>query len=274
MDIIIIIKAIILGIVEGLTEFLPISSTGHLIVFDSLLDFQSNQKVFEISIQLGAILAIIFEYRRYLFDTLMSIGKKPESTRLTLNLIIAFIPAAVVGVLFIKQIKYYLFNPISVATALFIGGLIILWAEKRQKNHRTTAIASINDIHPKDALIIGLAQITALIPGTSRSGSTIIGGMLWGLNRKTATEFSFFLAIPVMIAATSFDIIQNYHAFKQNDIILIIIGLISAFFAGLFSVRALLKYVSHKDYIPFAWYRMIFGGFILITSLLGLISWQ
>ena len=266
-------KALILGIIEGLTEFLPISSTGHLIVFGSLLDFKSNARVFEIAIQLGAVLAVVFEYRRRFAHVLTHVGRDKTVNRFVLNLAVAFIPAAVVGLLFSKQIKTVLFNPISVATALVLGGFFILWVEKRQIR-KTPKVTNVDDMSVKDALVVGLAQIFALIPGTSRSGSTIMGGMLWGLDRKVATEFSFFLAVPVMIAATTYDVLKHYKYFSAQDIGLIVIGFVSAFIAGLLAVKALLKFVASKNYVPFAYYRILFGGLILLTWGLGWVKWD
>ena len=266
------LKALLMGIVEGLTEFLPISSTGHLIVLGDLLNFHSKGKVFEIAIQLGAVLAVIVEYRRRFAHVVTHIGRERETNRFVLNLVIAFIPAAVVGLLFNKQIKAFLFNPLSVATALVLGGLLILWIEKRQRS-RAPKISRVEDMRPRDALMVGLAQILALIPGTSRSGSTIMGGMLWGLERKTATEFSFFLAVPVMITATLYDMLKHYSEFSVADLQLIAVGFVAAFVAGLLAVKALLKFVASKDYVPFAWYRIVFGGIILITWWGGWVQW-
>ncbi len=266
-------KALILGIIEGLTEFLPISSTGHLIVFASLLDFKSNERVFEIAIQLGAVLAVVYEYRARFSHVVRNIGRDKTVNRFVMNLAVAFIPAAVVGLLFSKQIKAVLFNPISVATALVIGGLIILWVEKRQ-TRMTPKVTSVDDMRMKDALVVGLAQVLSLIPGTSRSGSTIMGGMVWGLERKVATEFSFFLAVPVMIAATTYDISKHYKDFSMEDIGLIVIGFVAAFVAGLLAVKALLKFVATRNYVPFAYYRIIFGGLILLTWMFGWVQWD
>lgn len=272
MEIILFIKALILGIVEGLTEFLPVSSTGHLIVAGNLLNFESTGEVFDITIQLGAILAIIFEYKHRFAHIITHIGKEPATNRFVLNLAIAFIPAAVVGLIFSNQIKHYLFNPISVATALIIGGFLILWIERRQSRIEPK-IKTVEQMRPIDALVVGLAQILALIPGTSRSGSTIMGGMLWGIERKTATEFSFFLAVPVMIAATGYDMLKHIHEFTRDDLLLIAVGFIAAFISALIAVKALLRFVSHKNYIPFAWYRIIFGGIIILTWLTGWVKW-
>ena len=273
MDIVIMFKALILGIIEGLTEFLPISSTGHLIVFGSLLDFKSNERVFEIAIQLGAVLAVVFEYRKRFSHVIRNVGHDKIVNRFVINLMVAFIPAAVVGLLFSKYIKEVLFNPIIVAIALVVGGFIILWVEKRQM-HRTPKVTSVDDMRVKDALVVGLAQILALIPGTSRSGSTIMGGMIWGLERKVATEFSFFLAVPVMIAATTYDVLKHYKDFSAQDIGLIVIGFVAAFVAGLLAVKALLKFVASKNYVPFAYYRIVFGGLILLTWWFDWVKWD
>lgn len=272
MDIIIMLKALILGFIEGLTEFLPISSTGHLIVFGSLLDFHSKGKVFEIAIQLGAVLAVVFEYRARFTNVILNFGRDREVNRFVLNLVIAFIPAAIMGFLFSKQIKELLFNPVSVAVALVLGGFVILWVEKRTL-HTPPKVQTVEAMRPKDALMVGLAQVLALIPGTSRSGSTIMGGMLWGLERKVATEFSFFLAVPMMIAATFYDIIKNRDLFTLADVGLILIGFIAAFVSGLVAVRALLRFVSRKNYVPFAYYRIGFGGLILLTWMTGWVKW-
>lgn len=272
MDIILLLKALILGIVEGLTEFLPISSTGHLIVAGDLLNFHSNGKVFEIAIQLGAVLAVIFEYRQRFGQVIRGIGKERTANRFVLNLAVAFVPAAVVGLLFSKQIKLYLFNPVTVAAMLVLGGFFILWVEKRQQS-RSPKVVNVDDMHPIDAFVVGCAQICALVPGTSRSGSTIMGGMLWGLERKVATEFSFFLAVPMMIAATFYDILKHYEFFTWQDIGLIAVGFVAAFFAGLLAVKALLKFLATKNYVPFAYYRIVFGGLILLTWAMGWVQW-
>lgn len=272
MDILQLGKALILGIIEGLTEFLPISSTGHLIVFGDLLNFHSNGKVFEISIQLGAVLAVIFEYRQRFARVVGGIGRDKNVNRFVFNLMIAFIPAAAIGFLFNDPIKAYLFNPVTVAAMLVLGGFFILWVEKRQ-NGREPKVKTVDDMRARDALVVGIAQVFALVPGTSRSGSTIMGGMLWGLERKAATEFSFFLAVPVMIAATFYSILKYYKLFSAQDIGLIAVGFVSAFAAGLLSVKALLKFVSSKNYVPFAYYRIIFGGIILLTWSMGWVDW-
>lgn len=272
MDILLILKALVLGVVEGLTEFLPISSTGHLIVFGSLLNFESKGKVFEIAIQLGAVLAVIFEYRQRFKTIISGFGRDKQANSFVLNLAVAFVPAAIVGLLFSKYIKAVLFNPISVAVALILGGLMILWIEKRAVQY-TPRVKSVDEMRVKDALAVGVAQIFALIPGTSRSGSTIMGGMWWGIERKAATEFSFFLAVPMMIAATGYDVFKHRNDFTVDDLSLIAVGFVAAFIAGLLAVKALLKFVSAKNYVPFAYYRLIFGGIILITWLTGWVEW-
>lgn len=273
MDFMIVLKALMMGLVEGFTEFLPISSTGHLIVFGNLVGFHSNHKVFEIAIQLGAVLAVVFEYRQRFAGVLHGLGKDKKANRFVLNLAVAFMPAAVMGLLFSKQIKEYLFNPLSVAVMLVLGGFFILWVEKRQ-SYTVPKKIDVDALRPVDALMIGIAQVFALIPGTSRSGSTIMGGMLWGIERKTATEFSFFLAVPMMVAATAYDVLKHYQFFTLHDIGLILIGFVAAFVSGLVAVKALLRFVSKKNYIPFAYYRIVFGIVIIILWLSGWISWE
>ena len=272
MDIVLLLKALVLGIVEGITEFLPISSTGHLIIAADVLEFNSTEKVFEIAIQLGAVLAVVYEYRQRFSHVLFNLGRDAQVNRFVTNLVIAFIPAAVVGLLFSSQIKALLFNPITVATALIVGGLIIFWAERRQKRVQPRVL-NVDDMTAKDALLVGCAQILALIPGTSRSGSTIIGGMLGGLERKVATEFSFFLAVPIMFAATGYQILKYREHFSADDVATIGIGFVAAFISGLFAVRALLKFLATSNYVPFAWYRVIFGGIILLTWATGVVDW-
>ncbi len=273
MDIVLLIKALLLGIVEGLTEFLPISSTGHLIVAGDLINFHDSSQVFEVAIQLGAVLAVVFEYRQRFSRVMKGIGRDREVNRFVFNLGVAFMPAAVVGLIFSKQIKHYLFNPITVAIALVVGGLIIFLIEKYQKN-RPPKVTDVDKMSWKDALTVGLAQILALIPGTSRSGSTIMGGMAFGLSRTVATEFSFFLSVPIMFAATFYDIYKNHEAFTSQSLGVISVGFIAAFISGLLAVRALLKFVSTNTFIPFAWYRIIFGIFILISWQFNWINWS
>lgn len=273
VDILFFLKALFLGIVEGITEFLPISSTGHLIVIGDLINFKSDYKVFEVVIQLGAVLAVVFEYRLRFKNIITSFGRDAQVNRFVFYLGIAFIPAAAVGFLFIHQIKERFFNPISVAMALIIGGVVILAVERFQKN-RTAPVNEIDTMTWKNALAVGLSQILALIPGASRSGSTIMGGMLFGLSRKAATEFSFFLAVPVMFAATFYDVYKHYDKFNSTDIPVIAVGFIAAFASGLFAIRALLKFLSRNNYVPFAWYRIVFGGLILLLWAMGWVSWS
>ncbi|MGB7649639.1 MAG: undecaprenyl-diphosphate phosphatase [Gallionella sp.] len=273
MDIILLLKAAILGIVEGLTEFLPISSTGHLILVGDLLNFNDARgKVFEIVIQFAAILAVCWEYRAKLASVSSGLIQKQEAAqRFTLNLFIAFLPLAILGLLFGKAIKAHLFAPIPVALAFIIGGLIILWAEKRQ---HVVTIASVEDMHWRDALKMGLAQALALIPGTSRSGSTIIGGLFFGLSRKAATEFSFFLAIPTITMATLYEVVKYRHDFHAEDMGIFLVGSIASFISAFFAVRALLRYISRHDFTAFAWYRIAFGLIVLATYFTGVVNWS
>lgn len=260
MDILILIKAFILGVVEGATEFLPISSTGHLIIVGDLLQFNSERdKVFKIVIQLGAILAICWEYRARLGHVVAHVSE-PASKRLFANIALGFLPAAFLGVLFHDEIKEYLFSPLTVAMALIVGGFAILLIEKYKPAPDT---ATIDDMDWKHAFKIGLAQSLALFPGVSRAGATILGGVVFGLSRKAAAEYSFFLAIPVMFAATFYDIYKNWGLLHANDTPIFAVGFITAFFSALLMVRGLLKYVSNHDFRLFAWYRIVFGLIVL-----------
>ncbi len=256
--------AIVLGLVEGLTEFLPVSSTGHLIVAGSLLGYTGEQaKMFEIVIQAGAILAVCWEYRVKLVHVAAGLGRDPVARRFAANLVIAFLPAAVLGLALAKTIKAALFAPVPVACAFVVGAFLILWVERRQKtNPAAVRIDDVDAMRWPDALKVGFAQAFALIPGTSRSGATIIGGMLFGLSRKAATEFSFFLAIPTLFAATA------YELWKGGQ--LITAASAPAFAAG----RWLIRYVAHHDFVPFAWYRIAFGAVILATAYLGIVRWE
>ncbi|MBN8765737.1 MAG: undecaprenyl-diphosphatase [Thiobacillus sp. SCN 64-317] len=267
----ILLHALILGIVEGLTEFLPVSSTGHLILVGQLLNFNDDKgKVFEIAIQFAAILAVVWEYRARLGHALVNVTTEPASRRLAINLFVAFLPAAVLGFLFIKQIKHYLFNPIVVASALIIGGVLILWAERRQHVVRAE---TVDDMTWRDALKVGFAQALAMIPGTSRSGATIIGGLFFGLSRKTATEFSFFLAIPTMFAATFYDVFKNRALFSADDIGLFAVGSAASFISALLAVRGLIRFISRHDFTVFAWYRIVFGLLVLLSAYTGWVDW-
>jgi len=267
----ILLHALILGIVEGLTEFLPVSSTGHLILVGQLLNFNDDKgKVFEIAIQFAAILAVVWEYRARLGHALVNVTTEPASRRLAINLFVAFLPAAVLGFLFIKQIKHYLFNPIVVASALIIGGVLILWAERRKHVVRAE---TVDDMTWRDALKVGFAQALAMIPGTSRSGATIIGGLFFGLSRKTATEFSFFLAIPTMFAATFYDVFKNRALFSADDIGLFAVGSAASFISALLAVRGLIRFIRRHDFTVFAWYRIVFGLLVLLSAYTGWVDW-
>jgi undecaprenyl-diphosphatase len=265
------IHAIILGLVEGLTEFLPVSSTGHLILVGQLLGFNDDKgKVFEIAIQFAAILAVVWEYRARLAHTLISISSESVSQRLAINLMVGFMPAAVLGFLFLKQIKHYLFNPFVVASTFIIGGFLILWAERRQ---HVVHAESIDDMTWRDALKVGFAQALAMIPGTSRSGATIIGGLFFGLSRRAATEFSFFLAIPTMFAATLYDVYKNRDLFSLDDIALFAIGGTVSFISAFIAVRGLIRFISRHDFTVFAWYRIAFGIIVLVSAQMGWVDW-
>lgn len=272
MDILLLIKAAILGVVEGATEFLPISSTGHLILAGDLLNFMDHAKrsVFEIAIQLGAILAVVWEYRTRFVSTFAGMGRDPLANRLIVNLAIAFLPLAMLGLAFGDTIKHYLFKPVPVALAFIIGALIILWAEKRQ---HTVTIHSVDDIRPQDALKLGLAQAVALIPGMSRSGSTIIGGLFFGLSRKAAAEFSFFLAVPTLGIASVYSMYKDRALLSMDDMGAWAMGFIFAFISAMIAVRALIRYVSHHDFTIFAWYRIVFGVIVLVTAYTGVVDW-
>lgn len=272
MDVILLLKALVLGIVEGLTEFLPVSSTGHLIIAGDLLGFNDERgKVFEIAIQLAAILAVVWEYRRKLGQVLVGLPSDRGAQRFAFNLAVAFLPAAVLGLLFASAIKAYLFNPISVATAFIVGALLILWAERRRHEVR---INSVDDMTWKDALRVGFAQALALIPGTSRSGATIIGGLFFGLSRRAATEFSFFLAIPTMIAATFYDVYKHRDLLSADDLGMFAVGGLASFASAFLAVRGLLRYISRHDFTIFAWYRIAFGVLVLLTAYTGLVDWS
>lgn len=265
------IQALILGVVEGLTEFLPISSTGHQIIVADLLDFTGDRfNAFNIIIQLGAILAVVWEFRGKIFEVVSGLPTQRKAQRFTVNLLIAFLPAVVLGVIFADLIHHYLFNPITVATALVIGGVIMLWAERRE--HEVHA-ETVDDITWKDALKVGLAQCLAMIPGTSRSGSTIIGGLLFGLSRKTATEFSFFLAMPTMVGAAVYSGYKYRDLFQPADLPVFAIGFVTSFIFAMIAVKGLLKFIASHSYAVFAWYRIAFGLLILATWQFGWIDW-
>ena len=268
--------ALILGIVEGLTEFLPISSTGHLIVAGSLAGYTGEQaKTFEIVIQAGAILAVCWEFRAKLASVLRGLFTERAAQRFALNLVVAFLPAAALGLAFNKAIKAHLFAPVPVACAFIAGAFVIIWAERRQKTRpETVRIASIDDMRWTDALKVGFAQALALVPGTSRSGATIIGGMLFGLSRVAATEFSFFLAIPTLFAATLYSLWKDASLLSSASLPAFGVGFAAAFLSAFACVRWLIRYVAHHDFVPFAWYRIAFGAVILATAYAGIVKWD
>lgn len=268
------IKALIMGLVEGFTEFLPISSTGHLILTASLLNFTGEKvKVFEIVIQGGAMLAVFWEYRARIGRVLAGLFSEPKAQRFALNVLIGFLPAAALGAVFSSKIKQYLFAPVPVALAFIVGGIIILWAEHLQKSRPVARVQSVDDMTLLDALKVGLAQTLALIPGTSRSGATIIGAMFFGLSRQAATEYSFFLAMPTLMGATVYSLYKERALLSMADLPMFGIGSVAAFISAFLCVRWLLRYISSHDFTPFAWYRIVFGLVILGTSYGGLVQW-
>lgn len=265
MDTIILFKAFILGLVEGATEFLPVSSTGHLIILGDLINFNDDSsKVFEIFIQLGAILAICWEYREKLALVAKGALNDQSSQRFIINIAGGFLPAAVLGLIFHSKIKEFLFSPITVATALIVGGLVILYVENRQLK---PTVENADDMTFTQAIKVGFAQSLALIPGTSRSGATILGGMIFGLSRKVATEFSFFVAVPIMFAATFYDLYKSRDLLSSDDISVFAIGFITAFLAALVAIKVLLKYVATHDFKLFAYYRIALGMIVLLYFL-------
>lgn len=273
MDLILLLKALCLGFVEGLTEFLPISSTGHLILVGDLLDFNDDKgKLFEIVIQSGAILAVCWEYRTRLWSVACGLSRGEQSARrFAVNLVVAFLPAAALGLLFAGAIKSHLFRPVPVALAFIVGGLLILWAERREHIIR---IREVDEMGWRDALKVGLAQAVALIPGTSRSGATIIGGLFFGLSRRAATEFSFFLAIPTLFAATFYDLYKYRHLLRFEDIGMFVAGFVASFVSAFLAVRGLLRFISRHDFTIFAWYRIVFGIVVLATAYGGAVNWS
>ncbi len=272
MDFTLFVKAAVMGIVEGLTEFLPISSTGHLILAGSLLNFTGEKiKVFEIAIQTGAIFAVILVYWQRLRDTAAGITSQPRAQRFTLNVLIAFVPAVVLGLLFGKAIKAHLFTPVVVATTFIVGGFIILWAESRPQT--AARVQSVDDMTALDALKVGLVQCLAMVPGTSRSGATIIGGMLLGLSRHAATDFSFFLAIPTLIGAGAYSLWKERAILSLADVPMFAVGLLFSFVSAWVCVRWLLRYIASHDFKAFAWYRIAFGVVVLATAYSGAVTW-
>ena len=273
MDIVLLAKAAVMGIVEGLTEFLPISSTGHLILAGSLLGMDDAKgKVFDIAIQTGAILAVILVYWQKIRQTVVELPRQAKARRLALNVLIGFLPAVVLGLLFGKLIKAHLFTPVVVATTFILGAFVILWAEKRPPG--SVRLEHVDDMTPLDALKVGLVQCFAMVPGTSRSGATIIGGMLLGLSRKAATDFSFFLAIPTLIGAGVYSLVKERALLSWSDAPMFAVGLLFSFLSAWVCVRWLLRYISSHSFVPFAWYRIVFGVVVLWTWHSGWIAWN
>lgn len=283
MDLILLIKAALMGVVEGLTEFLPISSTGHLILAGSLLDFTGEAaKVFEIAIQTGAMFAVVWQYRERVSSTFAGITHDPIAQRLVRNLVVAFIPAAVFGLLLGKAVKAKLFHPVPVAMAFIVGGILILvierWHHRRygardDAGTRQARVESVDEMSALDALKVGLMQCLALVPGTSRSGSTIIGAMVFGFSRRCATEFSFYLGIPTLMAAGAYSVWKERAALHAADLPMFVVGTVVSFFAALLCIRWLIRYISTHDFTLFAWYRIVFGGIVLLTAYTGLVTW-
>jgi undecaprenyl-diphosphatase len=277
-------KAAVMGIVEGLTEFLPISSTGHLILAASLLDFTGGAvKVFEVAIQTGAMLAVIWQYRERLARTFGGLGRDPVAQRFARNVLIAFLPAVAFGLLLGSAIKAHLFHPVPVALAFVVGGVIILWVERRHRaaygerdleGQRHARVETVDDMSALDALKVGLVQCLALIPGTSRSGATIIGAMVFGFSRKAATEFSFYLAIPTLVGAGAYSVLKERGALSVADLPMFAVGTVFAFASALLCIRWLIRYVSTHDFSAFAWYRIVFGGLVLLTAWTGWVEWK
>lgn len=284
MDAWVLAKAAVMGIVEGLTEFLPISSTGHLILAASLLDFTGRSvKVFEVAIQTGAMFAVIWEYRERLGRTFGGLARDPVAQRFSRNVLIAFVPAVVFGLLLGGLIKAHLFHPVPVALAFVLGGVVILWVERRHhraygerdlEGARHARVETVDDMSALDAVKVGLVQCFALIPGTSRSGATIIGAMLFGFSRRAATEFSFYLAIPTLIGAGAYSVWKERDALSMADLPMFMVGTAFAFVSALLCIRWLIRYVSTHDFSAFAWYRIVFGGLVLLTAWTGWVDWK
>ncbi|HSO44014.1 MAG TPA: undecaprenyl-diphosphate phosphatase [Rhodoferax sp.] len=275
MDIVLLIKAAIMGVVEGLTEFLPISSTGHLILAGALLGFDDDKaKVFDIAIQTGAIFAVILVYWQKIRDTVLALPTEKQAQRFALNVLIAFVPAVILGLLYGKAIKAHLFTPVVVASMFIIGGFIIIWAERRQQSKPSaTRVHDVDAMTAMDALKVGLAQCTAMIPGMSRSGATIIGGMLFGLSRKAATDFSFFLAIPTLIGAGAYSLLKDRALLSVADAPMFAVGLVMSFLSAWLCIRWLLRFISTHSFVGFAYYRIVFGVVVLATAWTGTVNW-
>ncbi|MCF8160826.1 MAG: undecaprenyl-diphosphate phosphatase [Polaromonas sp.] len=276
MDIVLLIKAAIMGVVEGLTEFLPISSTGHLILAGALLGFDDEKaKVFDIAIQTGAIFAVILVYWQKIRDTVLALPTEKQAQRFALNVLIAFFPAVILGLLYGKAIKAHLFTPVVVASMFIIGGFIILWAERRQQNKPSaTRVHDVESMTALDALKVGLAQCTAMIPGMSRSGATIIGGMLFGLSRRAATDFSFYLAIPTLIGAGAYSLYKDRALLSWADTPVFGVGLAMSFLSAWLCIRWLLRYIASHSFVGFAYYRIVFGIVVLATAWTGTVNWS
>ena len=279
MDIVLLLKAAVMGVVEGLTEFLPISSTGHLILAGSLLGFDDDKaKVFDIAIQTGAIFAVILVYWQKIKSTVLALPTQRSARLFALNVLVGFLPAVVLGLLFGKFIKAHLFTPVVVASTFILGGLIILWVEAWGRGGTSNAaqkpqVQSADDMTVLDALKVGLVQCLAMIPGTSRSGATIIGGMLLGLSRKAATDFSFYLAIPTLIGAGAYSLFKERALLSMDDLPLFGVGLVVSFISAWLCVRWLLRYIASHSFVVFAWYRIAFGLLVLATAWSGLVVW-
>ena len=272
VDIVVLLKAALMGVVEGLTEFLPISSTGHLILAGALLGFDdAKAKVFDIAIQTGAIFAVILVYWQKIRATLIALPRQRQAQRFALNVVIGFVPAVVLALIFGKLIKAHLFTPVVVASTFILGGFVILWAERRPQS--AARIHSVDDMTAWDALKVGLVQCLAMVPGTSRSGATIIGGMLLGLSRKAATDYSFFLAIPTLIGAGVYSLYKERELLQVADLPMFAVGLVFSFISAWLCVRWLLRYISSHSFVPFAYYRIVFGVLVLVTAGMGWVTW-
>jgi len=284
LDPLLLLKAALMGVVEGLTEFLPISSTGHLILAASLLDFTGPMvKVFDIAIQTGAMFAVVWEYRDRLRRTVAGLTHDAVAQRFARNVLIAFAPAVVFGLALGSTIKAHLFNPVAVAVALVVGGFVMLWVERRHRRaygvrdmegRRQARVETVDDMTARDALLVGLLQCLALIPGTSRSGATIIGAMVLGFSRKCATEFSFYLGIPTLMGAGAYSVWKERAALQWADAPLFAVGLVLSFVSALLCIRWLIRFVSTHDFTGFAWYRIVFGGIVLLTAYMGWVDWK
>jgi undecaprenyl-diphosphatase len=275
MDIALLLKAAIMGVVEGLTEFLPISSTGHLILTATLLNWHGEKvKLFEVVIQTGAIMAIVSLYMQRLVQTVVGLPRERVAQRFTGNILLGFFPAALAGVLFIDVIKGVLFSPLVVAGGFIAGGIVMLWVEARQARQPSQRIDDVDAVSWKDALAVGLIQMLALIPGVSRSGATIIGAMALGFSRKSATEFSFFLAIPMLFGAAAYDLFRNHHLLTMEDVPVFTVGLVVSWLSAWVCVKWLMRYVVSHTFVPFAWYRIGFGLLIVLTASLGWVDWM